>query len=65
MDERGFDSTVFHPTDNSAIKEELGVLPKWQSCHTAVSNYGYLFEGHVFANYISEFLACHRRMLWA
>lgn len=57
MDERGFDSTVFHPTDIYAVKEELGVLPKWQSCHTAVSKDGYLFEGHVPAKYISQFLA--------
>ncbi len=57
MDERGFDSTVFHPTDIYSIKEELGVLPKWQSCHTAVSKDGYVFEGHVPAKYISQFLA--------
>ncbi|MBL4580713.1 MAG: DUF411 domain-containing protein [Gammaproteobacteria bacterium] len=57
IDERGFDSTVFHPSDIYAVKEELGVLPKWQSCHTAVSKDGYLFEGHVPAKYISQFLA--------
>ncbi len=57
MDERGFDSTVFHPTNIYTVKEELGVLPKWQSCHTAVSKDGYLFEGHVPAKYISQFLA--------
>lgn len=57
IDERGFESTVFHPTDLYAIKEELGVLPKWQSCHTAVSKDGYLFEGHIPAKYITQFLA--------
>ena len=57
IDERGFDSTLFHPSDIYAVKEELGVLPKWQSCHTAVSKDGYLFEGHVPAKYISQFLA--------
>ena len=57
MDERGFDSTVIHPTNIAAVKEELGVLPKWQSCHTAVSKDGYVFEGHVPAKYISQFLA--------
>ena len=57
MDQRGFDSSVFHPTDIYAVKEELGVLPKWQSCHTAVSKDGYLFEGHIPAKYISQFLA--------
>lgn len=57
MDERGFESTVFHPTDLYAVKEELGVLRKWQSCHTAVTKEGYLFEGHIPAKYISQFLA--------
>lgn len=57
MDERGFESTVFHPTDLNKVKEELGVLRKWQSCHTAVSKEGYLFEGHIPAKYISQFLA--------
>lgn len=57
MDERGFDSTVFHPINIASVKEELGVLPKWQSCHTAVSEDGYVFEGHIPAKYISQFLA--------
>lgn len=57
VDERGFDSTVFHPEDINAVKEELGILPKWQSCHTAVSKDGYVFEGHIPAKYISQFLA--------
>ena len=57
MDEHGINSTVFHPTNIYTVKEELGVLPKWQSCHTGVSKEGYLFEGHIPAKYISQFLA--------
>lgn len=57
MDERGFESTTFHPTNIAAVKEELGVLPQWQSCHTAVSKEGFVFEGHIPAKYISQFLA--------
>lgn len=57
VDERGFDSTVIHPTNIASIKEELGVLPQWQSCHTAVSKDGFVFEGHIPAKYISQFLA--------
>lgn len=56
MDERGYHSTVFHPKDLYAVKEELGVRRQWQSCHTAVSKEGYLFEGHIPAKYISQFL---------
>jgi hypothetical protein len=47
----------FHPKDLYAVKDELGVLPKWQSCHTAISKEGYLFEGHIPAKFISQFLA--------
>ena len=33
------------------------MLPKWQSCHTAVTKGGYVFEGHIPAKYIEQFLA--------
>ena len=56
MQEHGFASKVFHPRDLNGVKEELGILPKWQSCHTAVTEEGYLFEGHIPAKYITRFL---------
>jgi len=40
----------------SAIKAELGIQPQYQSCHTGVSKDGYVFEGHVPAKYIKQFL---------
>lgn len=57
VNERGFASIINHPENIAAVKEELGVLLKWQSCHTAVSDDGFLFEGHVPAKYITQFLA--------
>lgn len=57
VNERGFTSVINHPENIAAVKEELGVLPKWQSCHTAVSPEGFLFEGHVPAKYITQFLS--------
>ena len=57
MQAHGFESTVYHPADLNGVKAELGVLPEWQSCHTAVTTEGYLFEGHVPARHINEFLA--------
>lgn len=57
VNERGFASIINHPENIAAVKEELGVLPKWQSCHTAVSEEGYLFEGHIPAKYITQFLS--------
>jgi len=57
MQQNGFASTVHHPRNLNAVKAELGVLPEWQSCHTAVTEEGFLFEGHVPARYITQFLA--------
>lgn len=57
MSTHGFTSTIHHPKNLHAVKAELGILPEWQSCHTAVSKEGYLFEGHIPAKYISQFLA--------
>ena len=57
MQQQGFVSTIHHPQDLNAVKAELGVLPQWQSCHTAVTAEGFLFEGHVPARYMTQFLA--------
>ena len=56
MDQRGFASKIIHPRDMNGVKEDSGVLPKWQSCHTAVTKEGFVFEGHIPAKYISRFL---------
>ena len=39
------------------IKEQYAIKPKYQSCHTAVSNDGYFFEGHIPSKFIKQFLA--------
>ena len=57
MQEAGFVSKINHPRDLNGVKEEFGVLPKWQSCHTAVTQDGFVFEGHIPAKYIEQFLA--------
>ena len=57
MDNHGFTSTISNPKDLNSVKKKLGVLPKWQSCHTAVSNEGYIFEGHIPAKFIEAFLS--------
>ena len=56
MDERGYSSNVFHPTDIQAVKDELGLKPEWRSCHTAVTKEGYIFEGHIPEKFIAQFL---------
>jgi len=57
MEQNGFASTVHHPRNLNSMKADLGIKPEWQSCHTAVTTAGYLFEGHVPARYVSQFLA--------
>ncbi|QPB82065.1 DUF411 domain-containing protein [Pseudoalteromonas rubra] len=41
----------------SAIKSRYGIAARYRSCHTAVSHDGWVFEGHVPARFIQQFLA--------
>lgn len=43
----------------AARKQELGIAPQHQSCHTAVTADGLVFEGHVPATSMTRFLAGH------
>jgi hypothetical protein len=52
----GFQTDVHHPTNLNKLKADKGVLPRYQSCHTAVSQDGYVFEGHIPADIIQRFL---------
>jgi hypothetical protein len=56
MAEYGFTSTGHHPADLGGLKRRLGVPARFGSCHTAVSKRGFLFEGHVPARYVTQFL---------
>ena len=56
MAENDYHSNVFHPDDLNGVKAELGIRPEWASCHTAVTEDGYLFEGHIPARFITAFL---------
>lgn len=52
----GFDASVEHPQQMRAIKMQLGIAPTYSSCHTGVSEEGYVFEGHVPAKLVRRFL---------
>jgi hypothetical protein len=43
--------------DLTNIKARYGIKPEHYSCHTAVSEQGFVFEGHIPAKYIRQFLA--------
>lgn len=41
----------------SLIKSQYEIKPEYRSCHTAVSNNGFIFEGHIPAKFIKKFLS--------
>ncbi len=57
ISERGIVAQISHPEDLNAQKLRLGIAPSLQSCHTAVSEEGYVFEGHIPAGLIQRFLS--------
>ncbi len=57
VSDRGFAAQISHPADLNGEKLKLGIKPEYQSCHTAVSEQGYVFEGHIPANIIQRFMA--------
>lgn len=57
LEAEGFSSRIHHPDDLNPVKQKYGVAPQYQSCHTAVTREGLVFEGHVPAQVIKRFLA--------
>ncbi|KAF0567657.1 CopG protein [Psychrobacter nivimaris] len=53
----GLSATAQDVTDLSLFKERYGVPQQMRSCHTAVTTDGFVFEGHVPAKYMAQFLA--------
>lgn len=56
-EDNGLNATGQDVEDMSIFKERYGVPNEMRSCHTAVTTDGYVFEGHVPAKYVAEFLA--------
>lgn len=57
INEQGLQSKVFDSQTMGQFKQEKGIAPQYRSCHTGVSKEGYIFEGHVPAKFILQFLA--------
>lgn len=57
IEEFGIEPKVHHPTNLNKIKSDKGIAPRYQSCHTAISNDGYVFEGHIPGPVIQRFIA--------
>lgn len=56
MNRLGFDIEIENLNNMSPIKVEHGIAGNLQSCHTAVSEDGYFFEGHIPGKVIAAFL---------
>jgi len=56
MENEGFEANAKNPTNLSAVKDRYQIPADARSCHTAVSAEGYVFEGHVPARYVQQFL---------
>src|SRR5690606_8021819 len=57
VEKAGFPAQVNESENLNALKQQLGIEPRYQSCHTAVSEVGsYFFEGHIPAKVMQRFL---------
>jgi len=52
----GFHTVTQNQNDLSDIKEKFSIDRKLRSCHTSISEEGFVFEGHIPAKYIRKFL---------
>jgi len=57
VNDAGFTTQTVHPDDLNTVKQSLNIPRESQSCHTAVTKEGYVFEGHIPAHVIQRFLA--------
>lgn len=55
LEEAGFAVKTKDRINLDAIKQQFGIEPRYQSCHTGVVN-DYVFEGHIPASLITRFL---------
>lgn len=52
-----FSVSVQHPDNLTQRKRDAGISAEAKSCHTAISDNGYVFEGHVPPTLVSHYLA--------
>ncbi|WP_163833502.1 DUF411 domain-containing protein [Spartinivicinus ruber] len=56
IEQAGFTTQVINTNSLAEIKTQFAIAPNHRSCHTAVSQQGYVFEGHIPAKVIKRFL---------
>ncbi len=57
IEDNGLNATAHDVEEMSLFKDRYSVPQQMRSCHTAVTTDGYVFEGHVPAKYMAQFLA--------
>ena len=57
LEANSFSTMIKDHQNLQKVKEQHSIKPKYQSCHTAVSQDGYIFEGHIPSKFIKQFLA--------
>lgn len=57
MQAHGFNTQIQHSDRLNQIKDSAGIPDNARSCHTAISRDGYVFEGHIPAKFVAQFLA--------
>ena len=56
LKENGLKVSFENSQQMSIIKDKHGIDKQYRSCHTGISQDGYVFEGHIPARYIKKFL---------
>ena len=57
LEANSFSTMIKDHQNLQKVKEQHSIKPKYQSCHTAVSQDGYVFEGHIPSEFIKQFLS--------
>lgn len=57
MTSHGAHTKVQHSDNLADLKADLGIPANARSCHTAITESGYVFEGHIPAKFIQQFLS--------
>ena len=57
LEDNSFSMMIKDHQNLQKIKTQYSIKPKYQSCHTAISKEGYIFEGHIPSKFIKNFLA--------
>ena len=56
MQSAGFQTQVTDTNELDSIKTQYNIPRQFQSCHTAISEEGYIFEGHIPSSEVERFL---------